>query len=305
MKKAWWLCLTLIGLSTLLTLGVHSLSPAQSNQANQVYYDTYERSRYTIHTVTVPHNSNYTVIPALEGELTPLADFATKQQAIAAINGGYFDPKNEKTTSYIVKESRIIADPRLNARLIDNPDLKPYLGKILNRAEFRRYLCASEIRYDIQLHPAPILPNCTLKDVLGGGPGLLPTDTSTAEAFIAYQDGEKIRDAIGSDRPNARSAIGITKKGDIILAMVAQHPNSPLDSGISLPELRDFLASLGVTKAMNLDGGSSASLYYRGNTYYGKVDREGNVIKRSIKSVLLVQDNVAHKDLQPNIEEYK
>lgn len=293
MKKTWWLCLVLIGLSTFCTLGIHNLSPAQSKQVNQVHYHTYERSPYTIHTVTVPHNSNYTVIPALEGELTPLADFATKHQAIAAINGGYFDPKNQQTTSYIIKESRIVADPRLNPRLIDNPDLKPYLGKILNRAEFRRYLCSSQIRYDIQLHSAPILPNCTLKDVLGGGPGLLPTDTSTTEAFIAYQGGEKIRDAIGSDRPNARSAIGINNEGDIILAMVAQHPDSPLTSGISLPELRDFLASLGVTKAMNLDGGSSASLYYQGDTYYGKVDREGNVIKRPIKSVLLVQEKVA------------
>lgn len=293
MKKTWWLCLVLIGLSTLFTFGIHHLSLAQSKQVNQVHYHTYERSQYTIHTVTVPHNSNYTVIPAVEGKLTPLTDFATLERGIiAAINGGYFDPKNEQTTSYIVKESRIVVDPRLNARLIDNPDLKPYLGKILNRAEFRRYLCGSEIQYDIQLHSAPILPNCTLKDVLGAGPGLLPTDTSIAEAFIAYQNGEKIRDAIGSDRPNARSAIGITKDGDVILAMVAQHPDYPLDSGISIPELSDFLASLGVIKAMNLDGGSSASLYYQGDTHYGKVDREGNIIKRPIKSVLLVRENI-------------
>lgn len=289
MRKAWWRCLALIGLSTVLSFSINHLSPAISIP-EQVDYKTYKRTQHTIHTVTVPHNSNYSVIPALEGELTPLENFATKHQAIAAINGGYFDPKNQKTTSYIVQKSKLVADPRFNARLVDNPDLKQYLGKILNRAEFRRYLCGAETRYDIQLHLAPIPTDCTLKDALGGGPGLLPTNTSVAEAFTAYQDGKQIRDAIGSNNPNARSAVGITDSGDIILAMVAQKPDSPTNSGISLSELSDFLTTLGVTKAMNLDGGSSAALYHQGNTYYGKVDREGNKVKRPIKSALLVKE---------------
>ena len=118
----------------------------------------------------------------------------------------------------------------------------------------------------------------------------MPTNTSVAEAFTAYQDGKQIRDAIGSNNPNARSAVGITDSGDIILAMVAQKPDSPTNSGISLSELSDFLTTLGVTKAMNLDGGSSAALYHQGNTYYGKVDREGNKVKRPIKSALLVKE---------------
>jgi exopolysaccharide biosynthesis protein len=285
MKQPRQITLTLVSLGIALLLIVQSLQAQPAN--NQIHYQTIERSQYTIHTVTIPHDSNYLVSPVISGDLQPISDFA-QDQVVAAINGGYFDPVNQKTTSFIVKRSQIVADPRFNERLVDNPDLKQYLKKIFNRAEFRRYSCAGSTQYDIQLHSAPILTDCTLIESLGGGPGLLPQDTSVAEGFITYQKGEKIRDAIGNDSLNARSAVGITQDGDIILTMVAQQPEEPLNSGISLPELTKIMSSLGAVKAMNLDGGSSASLYYDGQVTYGRVDRAGNKIQRPIKSVLLV-----------------
>ena len=290
MKRTGWIFLGLTVLGLILSFSVNNSSLAKPvTSDNQIHYNVIERSQHTIHTITIPHNSNYIVAPKILGELKSIQEFAEdKDNVIASINGGYFDPVNQKTTSFITQESKIVADPRFNERLVDNPDLKPYLGKIFNRAEFRRYKCGEQTQYDIQLHSAPILSNCTLKASLGGGPGLLPKDTSVAEGFIAYQDGEKIRDAIGSDSLNARSAVGITDNGDVILAMVSQQPAQPLDSGISLAEFANFLSSLGAVKAMNLDGGSSASLYYDGQAVYGRVDKEGNRIQRPIKSVLLV-----------------
>jgi exopolysaccharide biosynthesis protein len=71
--------------------------------------------------------------------------------------------------------------------------------------------------------------------------------------------------------------------------MVAQKPDSPNDSGMSLTEMATFLKNLGAEKAINLDGGSSASLYYQGQTAYGKVDKQGNHLKRPVKSVLLIK----------------
>jgi len=72
--------------------------------------------------------------------------------------------------------------------------------------------------------------------------------------------------------------------------MVAQKPEAPTHAGMSLQRLATFMKSLGVEKAMNLDGGSSSSLYYKGKTFYGKVNAKGNLIKRSVKSVLLIQE---------------
>ncbi len=285
MSKTWWKTV-LFTLGIILFFTTNKFFPAESN--SDIRYIAHERSQHIIHTVIVPHD-RYLVIPAVESHLTHLTDFATKHGAIAAINGGYFDPKNQKTTSYIIQQATIVADPRTNERLIDNFDLRPYLGKILNRTEFRRYLCDNATEYDIVLHSAPIPPHCQLQDALGGGPALLPKDTAVVEGFIAYKDGKLIRDAIGINSLNARSAVGITQDGDIVLAMAAQRSDLPTSSGISLSDLADFLSTLGVTKAMNLDGGSSAALYHQDDVVYGRIDKEGNRIKRPIKSVLLVK----------------
>jgi exopolysaccharide biosynthesis protein len=59
---------------------------------------------------------------------------------------------------------------------------------------------------------------------------------------------------------------------------------------MSLQALADFMKTKDVEKAMNLDGGSSSSLYYQGKTFYGKVDEKGNQLRRLVKSVLLVQE---------------
>jgi exopolysaccharide biosynthesis protein len=291
MNKTGRLILVFISLGIILAWRSHNLSSAQStSETNSVRYHVVTKESHIIHTVTIPHDSNYTVIPVVSGQLQAIADFIKSEpnQVIAAINGGYFDPVNQKTTSFITQQEKIVADPRFNERLVDNPDLKEYLGKIFNRAEFRRYNCGQETKYDIQLHSTPIPKNCTLIESLGAGPSLLPQDTSVTEGFTAYQAGKKIRDAIGADSLNARSAVGITANGDVILVMVGQKPDKPLNSGISLPELANFLSSLGATKAMNLDGGSSASLYYQGQNFYGRVDKDGKKIQRPIKSILAV-----------------
>ena len=73
--------------------------------------------------------------------------------------------------------------------------------------------------------------------------------------------------------------------------MVAQKPENPRNSGMSLPDLAKFMEQLGVVEALNLDGGSSSSFYYQGQTFYGKVNPEGDRVQRAVKSVLVLQEN--------------
>ncbi|WP_445632226.1 phosphodiester glycosidase family protein [Nostoc sp. DSM 114167] len=157
---------------------------------------------------------------------------------------------------------------------------------MFNRTEFRRYLCGQTSRYSIALHNQSPPAGCQLVDAIGAGPRLLPELTLEKEGFV---DNTNKRDALGSNQPNARTAVGITRDGSVILVMVAQKPLASAN-GISLPALADLMKTLGADRAMNLDGGSSSSLYYNGKTFYGKVDLEGNSIKRPVKSVLLVQE---------------
>ncbi|MBW4605219.1 MAG: phosphodiester glycosidase family protein [Calothrix sp. FI2-JRJ7] len=236
------------------------------------------------HIVKIPDNSSYLVNPTISEKLNTVEEFAQKHKAVAVLNAGYFDPVNQKSTSYITIQGKLLADPKLNERLVNNPKLKPYLPKILNRSEFRRISCNSKIQYEIALHTEKTAPNCQIIDAIGAGSRLLPELTLVQEGFV---DNTNNRDAIGSTQLNARSAVGITEDGSIILVMVAQKPELP--SGISIPALANLMKNLGANSAMNLDGGSSSSLYYNGTTYNGKIDKQGKNAMRPVKSVLLVK----------------
>lgn len=234
-----------------------------------------------LHLLTIP--PSYPINIALSDPLKTVAEFAAEQDAWAVLNGGFFDPNNTQTTSFVTRAGTLVADPRENLRLVNNPDLAIYMAQILNRSEFRRYDCPGGIRYDITVHDAP--PDCTIHSALGAGPQLLPMDTSQAEGFTDYVDGVLVRDAIGSQRRNARSAIGIKADGTVIWLMVGQVTST---GGMTLAELADLMATLGVQKALNLDGGSSSSMYLAdaGQGFYGRLTGAGDAIVRPVKSVL-------------------
>lgn len=252
-------------------------------------YTLQKTPRSVVHILKIPTDAQFVVMPAVDAKLKTVEDFASQYKAIAAINGGYFDPANQKSTSAVIVQGDQVAKPEDNERLMGNPDLLPYLDKILNRSEFRRYLCSGVMRYDIALRQDLPPVDCSLEDAVGAGPQLLPNLNLEAEGFQEIRDGKVVRDAIASNQPNARSAIGITRDGSIVWVVAAQASDRPTNSGMTLPELAELMKKLDVEKAMNLDGGSSSSMYYQGETFYGKVDPEGQPISRPIKSVLLVQ----------------
>ena len=252
-------------------------------------YRVYELPHSRVHTLRIPAQGKFEVTVAVSPKLMTVTEFATKNRAIAALNGGFFDAQNQKTTAYLTQNSQIVGNPQENERLTQNPQLKPYLSQIFNRSEFRRYQCGTVNRYAIALHDAPIPPNCELKDALGGGPRLLPRITATEEGFWAENQGQAIRDAIALKQRNARTAIGIMPSGDLLWVMAAQNKELGQNSGLSLPELADFMRSQGVQEALNLDGGSSSGMYYQGKIFLGKLTAKGEPVVRSVKSVLLLR----------------
>lgn len=277
----------IVGVAIAVCLGMLLLSNSAATNT-PIRYQSYNLPSSVVHTLVIPPESQLAVSVALSPELDNIENFAQKHQAIAVLNGGFFDPVNHKTTSYIVQQGQLVADPRLNERLIHNPKLAPYMDRILNRSEFRRYQCGLTIRYEISLHSAAVPAGCKLIGAVGGGPCLLPELTSVQEGFFDVKHGKIIQDAIGSWQPNARTAIGTTRDRSIIWVMVAQKPKLS-KSGLSLPALAEFMNSLGVEQAVNLDGGSSSALYYQGKTFYGKLDAQGKTVKRPIKSVLILK----------------
>jgi hypothetical protein len=252
-------------------------------------YEVRSVGQSQVHIVVIPLGRAFTIKPALADGVDTVERLAKQNQAIAAINGGYFDPVNQKSASFVTLKGRVIANPQNNERLINNQQLAPYLSRILDRAAFRRYQCNKETRYDIAAGSQSAPVGCDLIDELGAGPLLLPQIQLEQEAFVELSGGVVVRDPLGSEQPNARSAVGVKADGSVIWVLVAQRSEEPYRSGMSLPMLASFMKSLGAVKAMNLDGGTSSALYFQGKVHYGKVNAAGDRVWRPIKSILLVQ----------------
>ncbi|BAU11611.1 hypothetical protein LEP3755_21100 [Leptolyngbya sp. NIES-3755] len=250
-------------------------------------YQKYSLPNSEIHTVTISPKSRFKVSIALSPTLETIDQFAKSQKAIAVLNGGFFDPKNEKTTSYVTQKGKVVSDPKKNDRLMTNPDLAAYLPQILERSEFRSYQCADKVEYAIATRSAPVPSGCELIDAIGGGPQLLPQFTATEEGFVDPNVG---RDSIGVTQRNSRSAIGIKPDGSVVLVMAAQRPDAPTNSGMSVQAMVSFMQRLGVNQALNLDGGSSSALIFQDQTFYGKVDKAGQPVPRAVKSAIVVHE---------------
>lgn len=265
-----------------------SPSPSSSPTEKKLEYNLHKLPRSIVHTLKIPAQSQFIVSTQVSTRLKTVEEFAVSSQAIAVINGGFFDPDNQKSTSAVIQNGQQVAKPEDNERLMRNLDLLPYLDKILNRSEFRRYQCNTVLLYDIA--PRQQLPptNCQLLDALGAGPQLLPFITLREEGFWDGQANRSMRDPLGYNQPNARSAIGLTSDGSVILVLAAQRPDVN-GSGLSLPELADFMKKIGIEKGLNLDGGTSSALHFQGETFYGKVNAAGEPLSRSVQSVLLIQ----------------
>jgi exopolysaccharide biosynthesis protein len=259
-----------------------------SAQSAVLQHNVFNRSLSVAHTLKIPRNG-YAIRPFVAEPIETVANVGQQTKAIAVINAGFFDPVNSKTTSRVVIDRREVANPRQNERLMDNPDLSSYLDAILNRSEFRQYRCGDAVRYDITTRSSPSPTGCDLEQAIAGGPQLLPSNTAQQEGFTDYKNGVLIRDAIGATQPNARTAIGITGEGSVVWVMIAQKPNSSDASGMTLAELAAFLKKLGVKQALNLDGGTSSSFYFKGQVHYGKLDAEGRSMTRAVKSMLILE----------------
>ncbi len=136
----------------------------------------------------------------------PTSEQARLSQAVAALNGGYFNLSDGKSASYVIVGGATEADPKNNQALVQNPKLKAFLPSIFNRSELRVVEDrAGQVHYVIAAHDEPLNPGLKLVDSLQGGPRLLPNLTASEEAFLRIEEGGGETDSIElNGRPHAR-----------------------------------------------------------------------------------------------------
>lgn len=180
-----------------------------------------------------------------ENEPTSLQ--ANRAGAIAAVNAGFFDVKNGGSVTYI-KVDGVILDEDTVGKWPSNKNLNGAL-LISNAGNMTVEYQKANNLYDEDSYQ---------EDVLVTGPVLI--DDGTAQAL-------NNSDFVQKRHPRTCACIG--KKRIMLITIDGRSEQA---AGMSLPELKEFLVSLGCKEAINLDGGGSTTMWIKDETPNGVVN---------------------------------
>ena len=193
------------------------------------------------------------LVPYVSEKLETNENVYNKTGAKFVINAGFFDPKNQKTVSYITINGNLKESPENNENLMNNKVLEPYMDKILNRSEFRILEnTKGKLLYDIALHNDVIPTGYKLKHAIQAGPMLFPDLRLEEEFFVLKQDGKIISESASSLHKYARTAIGIRDNNVYLFIITNKNP-------MTLEEVSNLTRKWGMEKSMAFDGGGSTS----------------------------------------------
>ena len=173
-----------------------------------------------------------------------LAEAMTRAKAVAGVNGGYFDPE-DAPVGLLVSAGRVLA-PLRKAKLLSG------------------VLTASASRVDI-VRASRFTMSTRIKSAVQCGPLLVERSVP----IVALDDTRKAR----------RTFAGVDGKGRATLGVCSAVSLAQLGQILALPEAA---GKIRITRALNLDGGSSSAFWFAG---------EGGVF--SIREQKTVRDFVA------------
>jgi exopolysaccharide biosynthesis protein len=199
--------------------------------------------------------------------------FAKQSNAIAAINGGFFDMKAGGSVSFLVSDRQVIHENKPNVLSKDN-EMGANALVIYDNGK-------SDILQTMGSTRIPMLKN--VEDGLVTGPLLLNNSQIN-----------KLQERPFNDLKHPRSAICLGKKEIWMVAVDGRHKEA---TGLNLNELSQFLLSCDCKHAINLDGGGSTTLYLQTKKINGivnhpsdnkKFDHEG---ERPVANILFIRKN--------------
>ena len=200
------------------------------------------------------------------------------------VNAGFFDPKNQKTVSYVVIDGKTVLNPEDNENLMSNEALKPYIDKILNRSEFRIYENSKgRLLYDIAPHNEKCPEGYTLKHSIQAGPMLFPDLRLEEEFFVLVKDGKIISESASALHKYARTAIGIRDNKVYLFIVTTETP-------MTLEELADLTRKWGMQKSMAFDGGGSTSFDSQELSIISEKDNQARKLKSFLILKQIIQD---------------
>ena len=185
------------------------------------------------------------------------SEMAMSNNAILAINGDYYGAKE---SGYVIRNGTLYRDYGSS----DTDVLCIYADghfEITNSSEKTAQQLISE----------------GVVQAFSFGPALVE------KGQISVSKGEEVGKAMAS---NPRTAIGIID--DKHYVFVVSDGRTSESEGLSLSELAEFMQSLGVTCAYNLDGGGSSTMYFNGEIVNNPTTSGKTIKERSVSDIVYI-----------------
>ena len=177
--------------------------------------------------------------------------------AILAINGDYYGSQEK---GYVIRNGVLYRSTAVSGR----QDLVIYKDG------------SFEIITEGEVSAEELLANGAMQ-VLSFGPGIVENGK------VSVSSSYEVAKAMNS---NPRTAIGIID--DLHYVFVVSDGRTSESEGLSVYQLAQFMQSLGVQTAYNLDGGGSSTMYFNGNIVNNPTTNGRTIKERSVSDIVYI-----------------
>ena len=227
----------------------------------EIWEDMVDKTRVHLARVTIADPSQLRTAPAYDfsrDQTAPTTTIAQRVNAVLAINGDYYSYQATRG-GYMIRQGQMYINKPIKGRdvlvIAGNGDF--YIEREINDETLAKY------------------------DALGGivnsfnfGPGII-IDGELCDRFKSVYN-------MAEDKA-ARACICQVERGKLeYLCVVSEGTDDSKGGGLTLEEFTNYVATLGVQNAYNLDGGNSSALIYLGE----KINAKSNPRHRPLSDII-------------------
>lgn len=248
-----------------VSVGAASLPGANAAESATVEVKTYVTNDTTVYVASLTLSEGQTIQAALADNTygrnitDTTSAIAEMAGATIAINGDYY---GARSSGYVIRNGELLRSSKASDNQEDMVIWSDGTMSVITEGEYT----AEEL-----------LAKGALQ-VLSFGPGLI------IDGAMSVTANDEVGKAMAS---NPRTAIGYL--GDHHYVFVVADGRTSESQGLSLLQLAEFMQSLGVQQAYNLDGGGSSTMYYDHQVVNNPTTNGSQVAERKVSDILYVK----------------
>ena len=242
-----------------------AISTANAAGTASITVKTYTADNTTIHVADIYLDDGQTIQSTLadntygKNVTDTTSNMAESVGATIAINGDYY---GARSSGYVIRNSELLRSEKASDSQEDMVLWSDGTMSIISEGDYT----------------AEQLLEKDAVQVLSFGPGLI------INGEISVDTNDEVGKAMAS---NPRTAVGYLGYNHYVLVVADGRTNE--SEGLSLLQLAEFMQTLGVEQAYNLDGGGSSTMYYDSNVINNPTTNGSRIAERKVSDILYVK----------------